>query len=116
MTVLDSEQVVKMTCRYLCKGCKYSGKKLRSEGLVDCELAGEAVAPLLRSQYPRYEFCPQRMAKDKADRLLSHQLKLLAVFARRLRLRGFGINYGRRRLKSAEAVLKENLRISQSCD
>ncbi len=64
----------------LCRRCNNTGEHLRQDGMVECTAVNAPVPIVQRSEYSRYELCPNR-----AETIVSSGLKLLAKYARKLR-------------------------------
>lgn len=70
-----------------CWGCHSAGEV--AEGKVCCQVAGDPVEPPLVADYPRFDSCPYRQAKELGrPALTSDQLKLSAAHANNLRTKG----------------------------
>jgi hypothetical protein len=110
----DKSDLPEIPKQYLCRRCISRSSHLREDGRVDCKAAGKAVKPVLRSDYVRFEECPYRSL-----RLPSHKLKLLAVLARRNRLRKITsesadaqTELAAAKIESAEALIRLDIQVA----
>ncbi len=70
-----------------CWGCHSAGEV--AEGKVCCQVAGDPVEPPLVADYPRFDSCPYRQAKELGRPALSDkQLRNLNIHAIGLRTSG----------------------------
>lgn len=106
----DGTQASKIPKQFLCRRCTRCSNTLTDDSLVDCEAAGRAVEPVLRSDYRRFEDCPHRSETNVF--LPSCKLKLLAAFARRVRKRGVGDLQVVERIGIAEQVIRQDIQAS----
>jgi hypothetical protein len=104
-TTVEVEPIPK---EFLCRRCKHCGDNLRPDGLVDCSLSEQPVAPMLKKEYELFEHCPVRVGFIP---LPSHKLRLLARYARRVKDRD-GPEHMLVQLGCAEAVIRSDLLIS----
>ena len=104
----DHEEGKPIPKKFLCRRCNFSGGTLTDDGLVTCSVSHSTVIPVEKRVYERFENCPQRTATAQIP---SCKLKLLAIFARRLRLRA-GLEDTRSRFDTAEAAIRADLHIT----
>lgn len=105
----------KITNRLRCKGCDYLEADFMTEDKVNCRAAGRKVVPILKKDVPRYVDCPHRFKEGNPNlsvRFYYPELHLLNALAIRIRKEPSRSDY-EEKMASAEAVLQENIIISQ---